>query len=411
MTDPHDFENATYYSDATETNLTGTSPAIFISPVAHDSFGRRVSATSTNQQLSALSRPTLPSRETGSADDANHSAEPSLALGQYDLDPPIVTVHDTDSGENLTRRDQTYSSSGASSKLVLAPFGSETWTTTFSGPYLDFAPRPIYEPTGELLREETGSFDRFDSPVESRTLAGASSHQDLTPPFDPASATAVPASSDPKAVNVFVQPSLPRSALKRKAESLESPLTEDLSTSTPKTQGGRPSKARAVSFERMSGPGPASPDEGSTNSDLQTAQGRSDNAAHRRARHSSTSTPRTALQSTSGPTQNTGRSNRGTRAPSGHPPSILPPEKVFPIQIGSELFRLSGASISSDGNALLMVFTASFVVLMLAAPSYFTQFFEEQIRQNEESGGVRTLYIDRDPITFRDVARHLQGKF
>jgi hypothetical protein len=30
-------------------------------------------------------------------------------------------------------------------------------------------------------------------------------------------------------------------------------------------------------------------------------------------------------------------------------PNILPHEKVFPIQIGSELFRLSGASISSDG--------------------------------------------------------------
>lgn len=30
-------------------------------------------------------------------------------------------------------------------------------------------------------------------------------------------------------------------------------------------------------------------------------------------------------------------------------PHILPHEKVFPIQIGSELFRLSGASISSDG--------------------------------------------------------------
>lgn len=43
------------------------------------------------------------------------------------------------------------------------------------------------------------------------------------------------------------------------------------------------------------------------------------------------------------------------------------------------------------------------------APSYFTQFFEDQVRQNEESGGVRTLYIDRDPVTFRDVARHLQG--
>lgn len=28
----------------------------------------------------------------------------------------------------------------------------------------------------------------------------------------------------------------------------------------------------------------------------------------------------------------------------------LPTEKVFPIQIGSELFRLSGASLASDGN-------------------------------------------------------------
>lgn len=30
-------------------------------------------------------------------------------------------------------------------------------------------------------------------------------------------------------------------------------------------------------------------------------------------------------------------------------PLILPHERVFPIQIGSELYRLSGASISSDG--------------------------------------------------------------
>jgi hypothetical protein len=30
-------------------------------------------------------------------------------------------------------------------------------------------------------------------------------------------------------------------------------------------------------------------------------------------------------------------------------PNILPHERVFPIQIGSELYRLSGASISSDG--------------------------------------------------------------
>lgn len=30
-------------------------------------------------------------------------------------------------------------------------------------------------------------------------------------------------------------------------------------------------------------------------------------------------------------------------------PKILPHERVFPIQIGSEVFKLSGASLSSDG--------------------------------------------------------------
>ncbi|KAI1632454.1 BTB/POZ domain-containing protein [Biscogniauxia mediterranea] len=77
-------------------------------------------------------------------------------------------------------------------------------------------------------------------------------------------------------------------------------------------------------------------------------------------------------------------------------PKILPHERVFPIQIGSELFKLSGASISSD------------------APSYFSQYFQYQIKKAEEAGedlstAIRTLYIDRDPITFKDISLHLQG--
>ncbi|CAM1504007.1 Fc.00g015980.m01.CDS01 [Cosmosporella sp. VM-42] len=77
-------------------------------------------------------------------------------------------------------------------------------------------------------------------------------------------------------------------------------------------------------------------------------------------------------------------------------PHILPHERVFPIQIGSELFKLSGASLSSD------------------APSYFSQYFLCQLRRAEESGeegnpSIRTLYIDRDPGTFRDISLHLQG--
>ncbi|ETS79342.1 hypothetical protein PFICI_09195 [Pestalotiopsis fici W106-1] len=88
--------------------------------------------------------------------------------------------------------------------------------------------------------------------------------------------------------------------------------------------------------------------------------------------------------------------------PPSHPqliskiPKILPHERVFPIQIGSELFKLSGASLSSD------------------APSYFSQYFLCQIKTAEENGeevcsAIRTLYIDRDPETFKDISLHLQG--
>ncbi|CAK7272753.1 hypothetical protein SEPCBS119000_005291 [Sporothrix epigloea] len=82
--------------------------------------------------------------------------------------------------------------------------------------------------------------------------------------------------------------------------------------------------------------------------------------------------------------------------PASRIPNLLPHERVFPIQIGSELFKLSGASLSSD------------------APSYFSQYFQCQIKKAEDNGedvgaAVSTLYIDRDPVTFRDISLHLQG--
>ncbi|KAL2357015.1 hypothetical protein BJ546DRAFT_837153 [Cryomyces antarcticus] len=83
--------------------------------------------------------------------------------------------------------------------------------------------------------------------------------------------------------------------------------------------------------------------------------------------------------------------SRTVHTGSGSIDMVLPAGKVFPIQIGPELFRLSGASISSD------------------APSYFSQFFEEQLRRNNGAGDMKTLYIDRDPVTFRDISLHLQG--
>ena len=48
------------------------------------------------------------------------------------------------------------------------------------------------------------------------------------------------------------------------------------------------------------------------------------------------------------------------------------------------------------------------------APSYFSQHFLCQIKTAEQNGddscsNVKTLYIDRDPETFHDIALHLQG--
>lgn len=43
------------------------------------------------------------------------------------------------------------------------------------------------------------------------------------------------------------------------------------------------------------------------------------------------------------------------------------------------------------------------------APSYISQYFVEQLRHNKDAAEVRTLYIDRDPATFADIALHLQG--
>lgn len=45
---------------------------------------------------------------------------------------------------------------------------------------------------------------------------------------------------------------------------------------------------------------------------------------------------------------------------------------------------------------------------MFTAPSYFSQYFENQLR-NHRDGQLEPCHIDRDPETFRDICKHLQG--
>ncbi|KAK9381492.1 K+ channel tetramerization domain-protein [Kockiozyma suomiensis] len=82
--------------------------------------------------------------------------------------------------------------------------------------------------------------------------------------------------------------------------------------------------------------------------------------------------------------------------PSRNTPSVIAFDDeftttVFSIQVGDTLFRLSGASLSSDG------------------PSYFTSFFTSQNQKKQRE--YPTLYIDRNPEVFRDIVRHLQGYY
>lgn len=72
-------------------------------------------------------------------------------------------------------------------------------------------------------------------------------------------------------------------------------------------------------------------------------------------------------------------------------PKTLPHEQVFSIKVGNSMFRLSGASLSSD------------------APSYFTNFFLQYKETEERDRPV--LYLDRSSVVFEKISHHLQGYY
>lgn len=279
--------------------------------------------------------------------------------------------------------------------LHFTSFGTQPWPVSIPSSYIDPLHCATYESTGHSIEQTATTFDKFDDSAKyrpARDIAAATSSKPLEH-FEPfvGPVTSLSAASN----NGQLQP---KSALKRHLrQDSQGNISKAIDQSTLQQ---RPLKIRRVSFEQMSATGPGSADDEDSSASEAPVTGKSSlrgsyASGLRRGRGSraagipsQTSTGRPATSSV--PQQVA--ISRGSKTPTGHPPSILPPEKVFPVQIGSELFRLSGASISSD------------------APSYFTQFFEEQIRRNEESGGIRPLYIDRDPETFRDIVRHLQGR-
>ncbi|CAI6336596.1 unnamed protein product [Periconia digitata] len=239
--------------------------------------------------------------------------------------------------------------------------------------YTDFSHH--YEPQGELVRE-------LHQP--------STTNNDFSLPLP-----VYPSDNDPyQSPQNYPNPpaAAPRSqvvtmASKRKADSDEptSALSHgsNLSVAPDQHLSKRPNKSRSSSTASATSPVVATASSSDPTHPAAQAEHHANNEAQRRKEQSRGTGPQGRVIDVSKP-------RRVPESPGGY--EVLPAGKVFPIQLGSELFRLSGASLSSD------------------APSYFSHFFREQLHSNQgRAGDMKTLYIDRDPNTFRDIAAHLQG--
>jgi hypothetical protein len=227
-----------------------------------------------------------------------------------------------------------------------APMG---WDWTNSIDFSEFAHH--YEPQGELAQElqqpvTTNDFS-IPLPIAAVDSTFHASHraQVVTPV---AANTQNPLSPPPK------PPQRPviQTGIKRKAESEPGSAvsqTTSAATEALQNQSKRQNKSRQSSATSATSPVVAEPTDGrqSPMAHTFTAQAAPEPAAQgntelqRRKEQSKGTGPQGRVIDVSKP-------RKVVECPGG--PDMLPAGKVFPIQIGSELFRLSGASISSDGK-------------------------------------------------------------
>ncbi|OAG01559.1 uncharacterized protein CC84DRAFT_1100728 [Paraphaeosphaeria sporulosa] len=256
------------------------------------------------------------------------------------------------------------------------------------GNTIDFAGyTPHYEPQGELVQElqtQQAPKDDFSIPLLVTTIDTARQ----SPPQPFSAQNPLPPPPRPTKRLSF------QAGMKRKADSEPNSGIQATNGPFEENPAKRQNKSRASSITSAASPvvatatapgscGPASLSASMTAPAILESTAQLNNEAQSRKEPSKGTGPQGRVIDVSTPRR---------IAESRIAVDTLPSGKVFPIQIGSELFRLSGASISSD------------------APSYFSHFFGEQIHSNQgRADDIRTLYIDRDPDTFRDIALHLQG--
>ncbi|KAL9089820.1 MAG: hypothetical protein Q9165_005614 [Trypethelium subeluteriae] len=318
-----------------------------------------------------------------SASPSNQFPPATRALDHLDQDLPSNTTVQEDTGLRSHPRNIFEPES-----VNYFPGAPLTWEWDSPEDFQDIAQN--YEPQGELVNEVEGQrslehdFNFREVVTDNPQIQGYFSNQSTALPFD--------------------HPHLPGQSLQRREPDVTGPRNPSAHTS------GEKRKSIAATEVESSGPqgdstvkrvafsSPEKPTSASATTstgrpvqrhqDGGTIRGGSEGPEPEGVQAEGSRTKQSA--SNEPPAKRSKHNSR--RDKSGEKKMALPAGKVFPIQIGSELFRLSGASISSD------------------APSYFSDFFGEQLRSTEDGGvSIKTLYIDRDPITFKDISLHLQG--
>jgi hypothetical protein len=216
-----------------------------------------------------------------------------------------------------------------------------------------------YEPQGELVQElQNQSIPTNDFSIPLPITPSEPPYASPQPPQSAATTIAQnPLSPPPKPPQ---RPAV-QTGMKRKAESEPNSAISQSAGSTSEVQQGpakRPNKSRSSSSASITSPTVTAPSGASRSSMTQVTLPPVSSEPQVSSNTTASIGPeqqrKKELAKGTGPQGrviDVSKPRRIVESPSGH--DVLPAGKVFPIQIGSELFRLSGASISSDGRCIL----------------------------------------------------------
>jgi hypothetical protein len=224
------------------------------------------------------------------------------------------------------------------------------WDWTNSLDFSEFTTQ--YEPQGELAEELQHSVTTNDFSIPLPvTTADANFNR-------PGHASAVTTPNPLLAHNPLSPPPKPpqrpviQTGMKRKAESEpDSAVSQTASNATEVQQNPpkRPNKSRQSSTTSLPSPIVVEPHETRQSPTSQTPVARAPSEPKPQANTDIIQKDRSKGTGPQGRVIDVSKPRKVVESP-GNLDNMLPAGKVFPIQIGSELFRLSGASISSDGK-------------------------------------------------------------